>query len=615
MTILEFRNNREIGKLIQFAFDLHKRYFKHIGNVYRFDDCYDIGRKYNNVKIYGIVDYTDHEKLSAIINLYIVSRLKKNNSIYKDAIRMYTCTDDYKPYLFDLKLNTKTKMLENCNTEDELFNMDLGTKLVNFLVEIGFRRNDIIAVINGEMTAREAYQNVAPNEIKNRQWICEDGKFYEFDENITVDFYLKEYFSPYKVNTFSGIKVDDFPWPFEGQPIIDCSIMDTSHIDFGDNDTKTKLININSNPNSIEYADIRNAIIDEVIDASKVDITGTIFGEQTIINLDKSLKQVDEKKIRLAFTGIEEERPRKRIRVLSNASNPRMVIEGLAAGAQDIGLFRGETLIANNLDLVTKIVHKIDEGDNYLDEETKNEISNYVYHNAKEMYAAAGDNNITFRFIDIHPMELAKKIDYKYENAGDSHIMRGAYALTQLHGLLKAEARAIIRAAKESNKDVRFLIPYVENQSVIYSIKRDINEVIQEEQFKNQVLIGAMIESKKAVLSVDKIAEEVDFISIGTNDLTESILSKKRNDRDRDFYILNYEVKEYITKVVHRIKRVKDIPINICGNLPNIVDNLEFFLSLNIDYITCDPSNVELYNRILDEYYKDKESKMVYKLS
>ena len=86
MTILEFRNNREIGKLIQFAFDLHKRYFKHIGSIYRFDDCYDIGRKYNNVKIYGIVDYTDHEKLSATINLYIVSRLKKNNSIFINTI-------------------------------------------------------------------------------------------------------------------------------------------------------------------------------------------------------------------------------------------------------------------------------------------------------------------------------------------------------------------------------------------------------------------------------------------------------------------------------------------------------------------------------------------------
>ena len=117
-----------------------------------------------------------------------------------------------------------------------------------------------------------------------------------------------------------------------------------------------------------------------------------------------------------------------------------------------------------------------------------------------------------------------------------------------------------------------------------------------------------MIENVESAIISDTISESADFISIGTNDLTESVLNKKRSIYDIDFSLLNDDVKKYIKKIVHRVKRKNNIPINICGEHSNHIENLEFYLSLNIDFITCDSSLVLGYQNFINEYNNDSNS-------
>lgn len=128
-----------------------------------------------------------------------------------------------------------------------------------------------------------------------------------------------------------------------------------------------------------------------------------------------------------------------------------------------------------------------------------------------------------------------------------------------------------------------------------------IKEDIAKQEEYEKIEIGAMIETKQATYISDKIALVADFVSIVTNDLTESVLDKKRDINDRNFTILNDKIKKYIETIVRKVKKVKDITINICGNHSNKIENLEYLLALNINYITYNPNIVYSFINLLSE--------------
>lgn len=107
-----------------------------------------------------------------------------------------------------------------------------GEKRVNLFIDameiIGYKREDVIDVLNGIKTARDAYMAVAPEEIKNRTWVNYRRDFFIFDKNVAIE------------GNFSSIKLDHFPFPFEESAVLDCSKVKTSCIEFEDNRRKTK---------------------------------------------------------------------------------------------------------------------------------------------------------------------------------------------------------------------------------------------------------------------------------------------------------------------------------------------------------------------------------------
>ena len=227
------------------------------------------------------------------------------------------------------------------------------------------------------MSAREAFLNIAPDDLKNRQWVCYRRKFYEFDNNVAIS------------GDYDGIYIEEFPFPFSDQPILDCSKVNTACIHFDSNKNKVKLINVNSNPDSIIYTDIREAIIDEVIDASLVHIRGTKFGDQRVINLEQSLDKYHDRDLDLAYTDNQEDFYNNKIGVMSSFSNIDFLYDNLDKNTSlGIGLVRDESILERYPDIVSFLIKTINyESDYSEDDVIFSRIEDVIFENISQIYS------------------------------------------------------------------------------------------------------------------------------------------------------------------------------------------------------------------------------------
>lgn len=600
MTYKDFRDNKEIGRLIQFAYDLHKRDFTLLPCLPYFEFYTGHGLYYGKIfkdgGVYGDVFFDNHSNVDALVSLVVMRGFDNNHQNPKSALFIQTTTGKYNSSFYGLYQNPKTGKLSHNFEFDKLTYDEQVNSFIDFIEFLGFKREDILKVINNEMSAREAFLNNAPEELKNKQWVCFRRKIYEFDNNVAVS------------GNYSGMYIERFPFPFSEPPILDCSKVSTACIHFESNKRRVKLININSNPDSILYTDIREAIIDEVIDASLVHIERTRFGEQRVINLEQSLDKYHERDLDLAYTDNQEDLYNNKIGVMSSFSDIGSLIDNLDNDSSlGIGLVRDESILERYPDIVSFLIKTINyESDYSEDDVIFSRIEDVIFENISQIYSFYTNKPVIIRLTDIKVDDLAK-ISHSQISDIDLLLYRGADALSSFRELLYSEIRGIIKASANINKTAYILVPYFDNLSSFLDIKNRILDVAKEEHFNN-IKIGAMIENVESAIISDTISESADFISIGTNDLTESVLSKKRSINDIDFSILNNNVKKYIKKIVHRIKRKNNIPINICGEHSNHIENLEFYLSLNIDFITCDSSLVLGYQDFINEYNNDSNS-------
>jgi hypothetical protein len=610
MKKLDFKKNHEIAKLIKLAFLLHE---KDIITFPKLPYCSgDIklneGKRYKNQEgkliggIYENLFFPNHDgEYLAELDVIREGASAPQGMHFQVSFGYRKYNNEIADFSFsEIFNNPKTGEYDHYwrSGKKRTFAEEVETFLDIFEF-IGFNREDVRKVINHEMTARDAFINIAPEELKDVDAFSYNRRLYRFNGAIAV------------AGEFGCCDIDSLPWQIldkrYGHPKIDCGRKEvcTAGVRFNENNNQVGLINVNQDPDSIKYADIKNAIIDETIDASVVNITGTLLGEHKVINI-KDISILSPSNILLAYIGPEEENIRE-VRIMSNAHNYETVKIGLENGADGVGLFRNEAFLDISPELASRLVDEINKESYTLESELLiKELYQEYYKQVLRMYMISGDKNITFRLSDINYFELVKKAgkttEFRNKRGAESLILEGLY------GILVSEIRAIIKAAKQNNKVAKIQIPYITGIYQVIEIKKTIQQVAKEEDY-DQIELGAMIENLKSFVLAQNITELVDFISIGTNDLTESVLNKKRNPKNPDFHILHKEVKEYIERIVRRVKKTKNIPINICGEHTSYIENLPFFLSLNIDSITCLPAVVSSYLENIKQVKEKQNSK------
>ena len=260
-----------------------------------------------------------------------------------------------------------------------------------------------------------------------------------------------------------------------------------------------------------------------------------------------------------------------RIELYANIEVTQEVEDAIQNDAGGIGLFRSEFLYLGK--------------DSYPLEEEQ-------FEKYREVIERMQGRRVIIRTMDIG---ADKRIDYFQlpEEANPAMGYRAIRICLDRKDIFKTQLRAIYRAAAYGNTAIMFpMIISVQEVKEIKELIREIKEELKEENLPcGEVELGVMIETPAAALISDKLAEEVDFFSIGTNDLTQYTLAIDRQNPYLDpIYDPHHpavlKLIELITENAHKAGKW----VGICGELAVDTALTEWFLKLGIDELSVPPS-------------------------
>ncbi|MDD4321049.1 MAG: phosphoenolpyruvate--protein phosphotransferase [Acidaminococcaceae bacterium] len=159
--------------------------------------------------------------------------------------------------------------------------------------------------------------------------------------------------------------------------------------------------------------------------------------------------------------------------------------------------------------------------------------------------------------------------------------------------IFKIQLRAILRASALGNIAIMFpMINSVEELKASKAIVESVKTSLQQENipFADNIKIGTMIETPAAAIISDDLAKEVDFFSIGTNDLTQYTLALDRQNKNLDTFFNPYhkavlKLIELTVKNAHK----NGISVGICGELSADTKLAQTFLELGVDELSVSP--------------------------
>ena len=249
-------------------------------------------------------------------------------------------------------------------------------------------------------------------------------------------------------------------------------------------------------------------------------------------------------------------------------------------GAEGVGLFRTEMLL-------------LMEGRISVSEDRQFEVYQKVIEGALP-------GTTTFRILDLGG---DKMLPMAHREHNPFLGWRGIRVMLDKTEILRPQLRAILRASVLG--PARILLPMVTDVSEIRKFKEILNEVMQSlEQedisFDKFIPIGAMVEVPAVALMADRFAKEVDFFSIGTNDLTQYVLAVDRgNDLVADLYQdLHPAVLQLIKNTVDAARRA-GIPVSLCGELATNLRAVPVLIGLGVDTLSASPVYLPAIKRVV----------------
>lgn len=245
------------------------------------------------------------------------------------------------------------------------------------------------------------------------------------------------------------------------------------------------------------------------------------------------------------------------VRIFANLENPKEIDQVIKAGAAGVGLFRSEYLFFSRKAIPT--------------EEEQFEIYKRMAKALKgrplviRVFDIGGDKKI-----DLPPMHPDAK--YFRSIGTEPNPVLGCRAIRFLlrnPEILDAQLRAIIRASAFG--DIHILIPMVSDVSEVRILRQKVEEIQNDFKkrgikFAKQIPIGCMIEVPSTAIMSDALAEEVDFVSIGTNDLVQYVLAADRsNPHTAELYFSTHpSILRLIRMVVASVNQARK-PVVLCG--------------------------------------------------
>ena len=298
--------------------------------------------------------------------------------------------------------------------------------------------------------------------------------------------------------------------------------------------------------------------------------------EEEVLEEYKKLQEEQERKYRLLqeLKGKETiTSDGKKVHLYANIGSVSDVLNARSNDAEGIGLFRSEFLYLEN--------------SNYPTEEEQ-------FNAYKAVAENMGGRKVIIRTLDIG---ADKQVDYfnleKEENPAMGY--RAIRICLDRTEIFKTQLRAIYRAGYYGN--IAIMFPMIISVQEVQQIKTLITEVKSELQAENipykDCELGIMIEVPAAVMISDLLAKEVDFFSIGTNDLTQYTLAiDRQNPKLDDIYDAHHEAIIRMIQMVVDNGHKEGCWVGICGELGADITMTERFVKMGVDELSVSPSMI-----------------------
>ena len=328
------------------------------------------------------------------------------------------------------------------------------------------------------------------------------------------------------------------------------------------------------------------------------------------------------------------------LKVCTNADTPRDAEQAVRFGAEGIGLCRTEHMFfeADRIKAMREMIVSKNE------EQRRKALEKLLPMQRGDfegLFMAMGGRPVTIRFLDppLHEF-LPQEEEDIIEIAGEMNMSvadlkqiiadlhefnpmmghRGCRLAVTYPEIAEMQTRAVIEAAinvkKATGLDIEpeIMIPLVgmvnELKFVKNVVTKTADEIIAQSGVEMKYLVGTMIEIPRAAVTADEIAQEAEFFSFGTNDLTQMGFGFSRDDvgkilnayydkkiMERDpFASLDQDgIGQLVKMAVEKGKKTRpDIKLGVCGEHGGDPASVEFFHKIGLNYVSCSPYRVPI---------------------
>lgn len=264
-----------------------------------------------------------------------------------------------------------------------------------------------------------------------------------------------------------------------------------------------------------------------------------------------------------------------RIDICANVGTREDIENVLRSDAGGIGLFRSEFL--------------------YMEMGSKLPSEEQLFQVYKLAAESMGANRVVVRIADFGGDKMVESVELG-EQANPAIGLRGIRIMMEKEELFLPQFRAILRASALGNVSIMFpMVTSMEEVAAAKALLEKAKKQLKDEKtaYNENIEIGVMIETPAAVMISGELAREVDFFSIGTNDLLQLTLGMDRENPKLDKYYNPYHpALMKMIRIVANNVHLEGKRISICGDLAADLSMTEFFVQIGIDELSVAPHQV-----------------------